>query len=73
MLAVDLPQLRAQALAQLEVERRKRLVEQEHFRPAHQRPGDGDALAFAAGERVDVAVEQMRDAQHLGGAADAAA
>ena len=34
------------------VERRGRLVEQDEFRIEHQRAGDGDALALAAGEFV---------------------
>ena len=32
------------------VQRRERLVEQEHFRTRHQRPRDGDALRLAAGQ-----------------------
>ena len=73
MLAVDLAQLRAQAFAQFQVERRERLVEQEHDRPAHQGAGNGDALLFAARKGADVAVEQMRNAQQFGRAADAQA
>ena len=43
-----------------DVERRDRLVEHEDFRPQHQRAGDGDALALAAGEHVRVAVVELR-------------
>src|SRR3546814_16007011 len=39
--------------AQLGIERGERLVEQEQLRRHHQRAGDGDALALAAGELGD--------------------
>ena len=39
-----------QQLARLGVEGRQWLVEQQHGRPHHQRAGDADALAHAAGE-----------------------
>ena len=39
-----------QRLAQLGVQRAERLVEQQHRRPAHQGPGQRDALLLAAGE-----------------------
>ena len=42
------------------VERRDRLVENDHLRPDDQRAGDGDALALAAGELVDVAGRVLR-------------
>ena len=35
-----------------EIERRRRLVEQDEFRVQHQRARNGDALALAAGEFV---------------------
>ena len=38
------------------VERRGRLIEDEEFRLEHDGPGDGDALALAAGEFVRIAV-----------------
>ena len=38
------------------VQRRHRLVEHQDLRPQHERAGDGDALALAAGEHVRVAV-----------------
>ena len=40
------------SLAQLEVERTERLVEQQHLGPVDQRAGQGDPLALAAGELV---------------------
>ena len=46
--------------AQLGVEVRERLVEEEDLRVAHDRPAHGDALALAAGELARVAVEQRR-------------
>ena len=60
---------------------RQRLVHAEHRRVAHDRPGEGDALALAAAELAGLAVEQAVEAErrgrHLGlrgplGAADAA-
>ena len=42
------------------VERRGRLVEQQDLGLEHQRPGDGDALALAAGELVGVAEAEAR-------------
>ncbi len=44
--------------AQLRIEVRQRLVEEEHLRVAHDRAAHGDALALAAGELARVAVEQ---------------
>src|SRR5689334_22335241 len=45
----DAQQVFHQELARLRVERRERLVEQQHGRSHHQRAGDADALAHAAG------------------------
>ena len=39
----------------LEVERRQRLVEQEHARAVHDRARQGDPLRLAAGQRLDLA------------------
>ena len=52
--------------AQLGVEVRQRLVEQEHAGVAHQGAADRDALALAAGELRRPAIEQIGDLQHLG-------
>ena len=54
--------------AQLGVEVRQRLVEQEQLRVARQRAAHRDALALAAGELAGLAVEQMLDLQQLGDA-----
>ena len=42
----------------LQVERAERLVEQEDARPVHQRTGERDALALAAGQLVRLAVAE---------------
>ena len=47
-LALDALQLDLHLLAQLEVERAQRLVEQQHRRPVHQRPRQRHALLLAA-------------------------
>ena len=56
--------------AELRVEVRQRLVEQEHLGMAHDRAADRDALPLAAGELARLALEQLLDAQDLGGFAD---
>jgi hypothetical protein len=57
--------LAAHVDAQLRVEVRQRLVEEEDLRLAHHGAADGDALALAAGEVLGTAVEQHVDLQHL--------
>ena len=57
--------------AQLGVEVRERLVEEEDPRLAHDGAADGDALALAAGKLAGLAVEQLVDLQDLGGLRDA--
>ena len=57
--------------AQLGIEVRQRLVEQEGGRVAHDRAADGDALALAARELAGPAVEQAADLQHARGLGDA--
>ena len=58
------------------VQRRQRLVEQQHGRIAGERPGERDALALAAGERRGLLARQPGDAEALeqlvdaGGAAE---
>ena len=62
-------QLAADDGAGLGVERRERLVEQQHAGVARQRPGQRDALALAAGQRARALVGQVVDAhprQQLG-------
>ena len=63
-------ELQLHFLAQLQVQRAQRLVQQQHLRLVHQRAGDGDALLLAAGERVHMAlfvalqVHQLQHAVH---------
>ena len=66
---VQLLDLGAHGDAQLGVEIRQRLVEQEHLRVAHDGAAHGDALALAAGELARIAVEQRAEAEDIGGAA----
>ena len=56
---------RAQFAAQLGVEARQRLIEQEGRRIGHQRAGERDTLGFAARALARHLVEQMADAHHL--------
>ena len=49
-LALQFLQLALHLLAQLQVQRAQRLVQQQHPRPVDQRPGQRHALALAAGE-----------------------
>ncbi len=51
-------QLELRLLAQLLVERRERLVEQQHARPLHQRARQRDALALPAGKCIGLAFAQ---------------
>ena len=66
---LQLAELDLHRLAQLGVERRQRLVEEEQPRRQRQRPGDRDALALAAGELCDRTVGeagQMDEVEELG-------
>src|SRR5262249_20791598 len=56
--------------AELRVEVRERLIEQEDRRLAHHRARERDALALAAGELARLALEQMADAEKPGGPVD---
>ena len=67
-LALQVHQLELGLLAQLPVERRQRLVEQEHARPLDQRARERDALALAAGELMRLALAEaleLDQRQHL--------
>ena len=69
---LDALQLELHLLAELEVERAERLVEQQHLRRVHERPRERDALLLAAGElpRLPLLVALERDqAQDLAHAA----
>ena len=59
-LALDRLELDLHLLAELEVERAERLVEQQHPGPVDQRPGERDPLALAARELAGLAVAVAR-------------
>ena len=55
---------------ELGVQVRQRLVEQEYLRVADNRAAHRDSLALAAGELAGIAVEELREAQDVGGFPD---
>jgi len=63
--ALELLQLVAGEVAELGVEVGERLVEEEHIRVAHHRPGQGHPLPLTAGELPGLALQQPVDAEHL--------
>src|SRR3954447_12727452 len=68
-LALDFPQLHLHRRAQVLVERRKRLVEQQYGRIDHERAGQRHALLLSAGELARLATRQaseLAQTQHLG-------
>ena len=65
---VQLLDLGAHLHAQLGVEIRKRLVEEEHLRIAHDRPPHRDALTLAAGELARITRQVGRNVQDFRGA-----
>ena len=58
---LDVLELLLHILAQLQVERGERLVEQQHARTAHECACDGDALLLSAGQARDVAALKARE------------
>ena len=64
-LLLDRADFSAQRHADLGVERRERLVEQQHLRADRQRAGQRHALLLAAGELIRVAVAQPRHVDQL--------
>ena len=64
---MQLLDLGAHGDAELGVEVRQRLVEQEHLRVAHDGAPHGDALALAARELARIASEELGQTQDLGG------
>ena len=66
-------ELHLHLLAQLQIQRAQRLVQQQHLRLVHQRAGDGDALLLAAGQLIDGALlialhlHQLEHAVHAPG------
>ena len=68
-LVLDPLQLHLHVLAELEVERAERLVEQEHARVVDERAPERDALLLAAGELLRLALREAGEAdelEHLG-------
>ncbi len=68
---MQLAQFMHHQIAEFGVERAERLVHEEAFWPPHDGAAERDALAVAAGQPRDRLVEQMVDAQELGGFLDA--
>ncbi len=64
-LVLDPLQLKLHLLAQLEVERTERLVEEEHPRPVHERASERDPLLLAAGELPRFAPFEPGEADEL--------
>ena len=60
-LLLHVDELDLHLLAQLGVERRQRLVEQQHRRMRDERAGDRDALLLAARELVRIALAEARE------------
>ena len=72
-LALQLADLDAHLLAQLGVEVRERLVEQQHIGPEDERASQRDALLLAARELARQALAQLLEAHEAQGLVDAAA
>ena len=56
---MQLAQADLQLFAPLRVERAEWLVHQQHFRAGGERPGDGDALAHAAGDVSGIGIGKI--------------
>ena len=65
--ALDRLELHLHLLAQLEVERAERLVEQEHPRPVDEGAGERDPLALATRELAGAAVAEVAETDLLEG------
>ena len=72
-LADHLDHLAPHARPELHVDRRERLVEQHELRPRGERPGERDALAFAAGEVMRQPLLEPGEADQLDQLGDARA
>ena len=68
---LDLLELDLHLLAQLQVERAERLVEQQHARPVDERPGERDALPLAAGQLGRLPLLVALEADHAERVGDA--
>ena len=64
-LVLDPLQLELHLLAQLQVERAERLVEEQHARVVDERAGERDALLLAAGELARLPVSPPREVDEL--------
>jgi hypothetical protein len=64
-LLLDALELHLQLLAQLEIERPERLVEEQHGGAVHERTGEGDALLLSTGELARLALGFGREADPL--------
>src|SRR5207247_4419181 len=64
-LLVDAPELHLHALAELQVERAERLVQEQDARRVDDRARQGDALALAARELSRLAAAERAPADHL--------
>ena len=62
---LDALELDLQLLAQAQVERAERLVEQQRARAVDQRAGERDALGLAAGELAGLAVGEVAELDEL--------
>ena len=71
-LAIDVGKQIEDRARGLRIERRGRLVRQQHARPRRQRAGNADALLLAAGEFGRIAVVLVGDADELEQLGDAA-
>ena len=72
-LMLQIHELELGLLAQFLVQRRQRLIEQQHLRAAHQRPRQRHALPLAAGELVRLALCQPPELHHFKRLLDAGA
>ena len=68
-LALDRLELDLHLLAELEVERAERLVEEQDLRAVHDRARERDALPLTAGQLGRLAVAESREPHHLSASA----
>ena len=62
---LDVLELVLHVLAEPQVERAERLVEQQHLRPVHERARNSNTLLLAAGKRRDAPVLEALEAHDL--------
>src|SRR5439155_9487067 len=68
---VQLEDLHAGLDPELGIEVRQRLVHEKDFRLTDDRPSQRDALPLAAGEGLGLAIQELAEAEDVGGLADA--